>query len=296
MRKEGTTGRQSAALLSFLQLLYGVSAKESNRYDFLIVSDGSGDISGVDGHGFDNGEDTLLVAPRKPDGWKGDYLVFDGGIGKEGDQTVIDGTMIIETVSYDVLPYLQISGPTYVIVEGDADRSRFLEDVRRFSMTGQLPAYLTSPGIIMEVGTVLGCCASHTKRRFVRGGVTISTLDSDDSILSHPSDDVRVRAFAAAIFLVQASASNSQIVFSPLSEDERDVQMLLAYDEANRSGVAVDVVSGRLFGISADAFRVLNAVRRGKDAIDVVSREFNLDDVEIEHARRRVLQRMGIND
>ncbi|MDD6373254.1 MAG: hypothetical protein PUF97_01995 [Bifidobacteriaceae bacterium] len=295
-REEVTAERRDAALMSFLQLLFGVSTKESNRYESLIVSDGSKDISEVDDQIHDNGAHALLVAPQKPKDWEGDFLVFDGGMGQEGDQTIIGGSLVIETVSYGVLPYLQVSGPTYVMIEKDEDWARFLKDSQKFSLTGQLPTYLTTPGIIMDVGTVLGCCASCAKRFFVRDGVTTTTLAGDDSMVSRYSDDVRVRAFAAAIFLVQASVSNSRIVFSPQSVDADDAELLLAYDEANGRGIAMNVDSGCLFSLSADSFLVLDAFRRGQDAKIAASHKFNIGVDEIERARDYVLQRMGIDD
>ncbi|OZG54000.1 hypothetical protein [Pseudoscardovia suis] len=284
-------------LTSLLQLLYGIPTDGTNRYECLIVTDElNGEKPAGSEYGFSDESRALLVAPNRPDGWKGDYLAIDGGIGHEGDQAIVDGSMIVETVSYSVLPYLQISGPTYVVVESEGDCTLFNEDCRRFSRTGCLPEYVTVPGIIMEVGSAFDCPRNiGMKRFFVHDNQKSNIPGTGPSAIAHRSDDLCVKTFLAAVFIVQASASDSQIVFSCQPDDTVDSELLLAFDETNRNGTAINVRSGHVYRISADAFRVLKAARRGVPGMNAIADEFDLGVSQIEQERNQLLGRMGIH-
>lgn len=74
-----------------------------------------------------------------------------GAYGSDGDELVLNGTLIVETCAYSVTPFIDITGPTYLSFESDDDQAMILRDMLALQTTGELPALFTHPAVVLEL-------------------------------------------------------------------------------------------------------------------------------------------------
>lgn len=219
----------------------------------------------------------------------GGYVSFDGDLGRDGDQVFLNGELMMETIGYSTLPYLQIVGPTYVVVETGNDQETFARDCNRFAAEGVLPDYLTAPGIIIETGTVFG---KRGNRQFIREGKRSHVPFTPQSILALADENLSMRGFLLAIMLFHTSGSQADLMFSPTSPQAEDAHLLLSYDATMGRGNAFNLRSGKMYQLSADAFAVLDAFRRDEQTIQRIADRHSMSSLAMMRARATVLERI----
>lgn len=276
-------------VVEFLNMLYNPPVSVPNNFEHYIIACDVDSLSSAQEAMNTRQHTTLLASPTKPDWWDGGYVSFDGDLGRDGDQVFLNGELMLETIGYSTLPYLQIVGPTYVVVENGNDQETFARDYNRFAAEGVLPDYLTTPGIIIETGNVFG---KRGNRQFIRGGKSSSVPFTPQSILALADENLSMRGFLLAIMLFHTSGSQADLVFSPTSPQAEDAHLLFSYDAAMGRGNAFNLRSGKMYQLSADAFAVLDAFRRDEQTIQRIAAQHSMSPIAMKRARATVLERI----
>lgn len=82
-----------------------------------------------------------------------------GEIGTDGDELVVDGQFVIETVSFSAAQNLKTTAPTYLSISTAEDIDALKESTALFATDGSLPDSLLRLNNVFEIGGFLGACS-----------------------------------------------------------------------------------------------------------------------------------------
>lgn len=81
-----------------------------------------------------------------------------GEIGADGDELVVNGQLVIETVSFSSAQFLKTTGPTYLSFSTSEDIDALRESAAVFMTDGSIPDCLLRLTNAYEIGGFLGAC------------------------------------------------------------------------------------------------------------------------------------------